>query len=272
MIKSQGVWGTYDCPDEVKQSFPFLKKSTKYTWKNNNVTFFYNDENCDEKIKYIVTLLDLIQPEHCPVHADILLSPVKKYFPKGNVFGVSNVNTGYTMGKKIVVFRKEEWFKVFIHECFHLFDFEKDLFDPSFTSRILKIFPVDSEVKVYESYCELWARRLNCQIISMHKKIPFDLLLEREKKHSMQHMVNVLKHMGLTYQDIQKPNSGFKEETSVLSYVVLANLMMQLSDYDLPEEKYVEFIEKNYNHPHFIHQVKHTIPTKTTTMSILSID
>jgi len=271
MIKSQGVWGTYECPDDVMQSFSSLKNSTKYEWNNNKITFFYNHENCDEKIKYVVTLLDLIQPNQ-PVDADIILSPVKKYFPVGRIFGPANVNTGYTMDKKIVVYRKEEWFKVFIHECFHLFDFEKDLFDPSFTTRVLKIFPVESPVNVYESYCELWARILNCQIISMYKKIPFALLLEREKKHSMQHMVNVLDHMGLTYQDIQKPNSGFTEKTNVLSYVVLSNLMLQLSDYDLSGEEYIAFIEKNYNHPHFTHQVKQTIPTKTTTMSILSID
>lgn len=261
--------GTYDCPNDVAKSFP-LPHSTKYSWDNNVVTFFYTDEDCDKKIDYIVTLLSILQPNR-PLVADILLSPVKKYFPKGRVFGPAHINTGYASSEKIVVYRKEEWFKVFIHECFHYFNLDDHLEDPSFANRILRLFPVNSPVHIYESYCELWARRLNCYVISLYTKIPYELLLQKEKKHSMQHMVNVLSHMGLTYADIQKPNSGFNEHTNVLAYIVITNLMMQLADNPKGED-YIVFIEQNYKNPHFMYEAKHTLPTKTTTMSILSVD
>lgn len=264
--------GTYDCPDEVAKSFPFLTQSTKYSWDDNVVTFFYRDEDCDKKIGYIVTLLSIIQPKNHPLTADILLSPVKKYFPRGRVFGPAHINTGYASSEKIVVYRKEEWFKVFIHECFHFFNFDSHLQDPSFADRILKLFPVHSQVNLYESYCEWCARRLNCHIISLYTKIPYELLYQKEKKHSMQHMVNVLAHMGLTYEDLQHPDSGFKEHTNVLSYIVIANIMMQLNPDPIRGEEYVSFIEKNYKNPHFRYEAKHTLPTKTTTMSILSVD
>jgi hypothetical protein len=69
----------------------------------------------------------LLQPNN-PLVADILLTSAKKFYPKDKVFGPSNVNTGYS-SDKVVVYRKEEWFKVFIHECFHFFHFEKVLFE-----------------------------------------------------------------------------------------------------------------------------------------------
>jgi len=267
---------SYDCPEDVKLSFYALTKSTKYTWNNNTIYFFYETEDCDEMCSHIATLLDIIQPPNFPLRADIILSPVTKYYPNGKIFGPENVNTGYS-SNKVVVYRKEEWFKVFIHECFHFFKFEKNLFGKDLSDRILKLFPVDSEVNLYESYCEFMARTINCKLISQCSKISFDQLRAKEKKHSMYHMVNVLHHMGLTYQDILKENSGFKEKTNVLAYVVLTNILMY-HDYSpqnfmlLDGSAYVSFIEQHYADYSFMSAIQHVHPQVTTTMSILSID
>ncbi len=268
---------SYHCPDDVKNSFPKLKKSTEYTWNNNTVRFFYERGNCDRKCNHIATLLKVIQPPNYPLRADIILSPVKKYYPAGNIFGQEHVNTGYTLDEKIVIFRTEEWFKVFIHECFHFFHYEKKLFDPALAERILKLFPVESEVNLFESYCEFMARTLNCHMISSYTKIPLYMLIEKEQKYSMYHMVNVLHHMGLTYDDILEKKSHFKENTNVLAYVVLTNILMhhdysnntfELKDVDA----YVSFIEKHAKDTYFKDKIKQIVPRQTTTMTILSID
>jgi hypothetical protein len=263
-----------DCPEDVKKSLPLLTKSSRYTWNNNVVQFFYNGKDCDDKFGHIATLLSLIQPK--ALHADIFLSPIKKYYPTNKVFGPPNVNTGYASDEKIVVYREEEWLKVFIHECFHFFKFDALLFNPELTPRILKLFPVDSKVNVYESYCEVWARTLNCCMISAHTNVPVSILLKREKKHSIRHMVNVLHHMGLTYQDIQHPSS-FTEKTNVLAYVVLCCIVMNTNyldkcPFELNDvESYMKCIEDNYKNEPFILAINHTVPQQTTTMSILSI-
>ena len=140
---------TYECPDDVKKSFPLLTKSSKYSWNKNEIIFFYMDGNCDLKCDHIATLLHLIQPPNHPLRADILLSPVKKYYPAGTVFGPANVNTGYASNDKIVVYREEEWLKVFIHECCHYFHFDKLLFNPVLADRIKKMFPLSSPVNLY---------------------------------------------------------------------------------------------------------------------------
>jgi len=265
-----------ECPEDVQKSLPLLTKSSSYTWDNNRVQFFYNGKDCDDKLNHIATLLSLIQPPQHALHADIFLSPVKKYYPEDQVFGPANVNTGYASTEKIVVYREEEWLKVFIHECFHFFKFDGLLFSPEFTPRILKLFPVNSKVNVYESYCEAWARTMNCCLIAAYTNVPVSILLKREKKHAIRHMVNVLHHMGLTYHDIHH-SSSFTENTNVLAYVVLCSIVMntdylsscpfQLKDV----ESYLKCIEGNYKKDDFILAINHTIPQKTTTMSILSI-
>jgi hypothetical protein len=121
------------------------------------------------------------------------------------------------------------------------------------------------------------ARTINCKLISFHTKIPLVQLLKIEKNHSMHHMVNVLHHMGLTYHDILKEKSGFKEKTNVLAYIVLTNILMH-HDYSsnsfelLDGDAYVSFIEKYYNDTSFLNRINEIRPQVTTTMSILSID
>ena len=158
-------------------------------------------------------------------------------------------------------------------------DFEKELMDPTFVPRILALFPVQSDVNVYEAYCEVWARTLNCYLISAFTRIPIPILLRDEKKYSMRHMVNVLHHMGLTYETIQHPDSGFQEKTNVLAYVVLANIAFYQGYLDahpsiqVDGEAFVRFIQTHSQNPEFVRAVEHTKPSRpTTTMSLHSMD
>lgn len=267
----------YDCPPEI--DFTMLTHCTKYCFGKHKVTFYYTKENTDELFSYVDRLLWLLQPNK-PLIADILLTPFKKFYPKDRIFGPSNVNTGYS-SNKVVVYRKEEWFKVFIHECFHFFHLERVLFEPILAKRILALFPVDSEVNLYESYCELWARTLNCCMISVCKHLPLETLLYHEKKYAVRHMVNVLNHMGLTYDTIQK-SCNYKEETNVLAYVVLTAILMyhdfipnhlsMMPSFELTKaEPYVQFIEDHYRKQSFLDLVHHITPRITNTMSFYDI-
>lgn len=281
---------SYSCPKEITASFKNLTKSCRYTWEGHTIQFFYAHGNCDQKMRYIASLLKVLQPTK-PLRADILLSPIKKKYPTNKVFGPSHVNTGYASDEKVVVYREEEWLKVFIHECFHYFHYEEGLMDPAFKTRIRKLFPVQSEFNLYESFCELWARTLNCYLISAYTSIPVDILLRKEKKYSMRHMVNVLAHMGLTYRGIQRPcgagkfaeatgatSCGFKEETNVLAYVVLTNILINNGYLELHPsiqvdgETLIRFIETHYRKETFVRAIEHTKPHITTTMSINNME
>ena len=205
------------------------------------------------------------------------------------MFGRDHINTGYTDGTEIVVYRKEEWFKVFIHECFHFFKYDHLLFNKHLVTPILQMFPLESPVNLYESYCEIWARTLNCCMVHVHTSIPLSELLHREKKHSVRHMVNVLRHMNLTYKDIQLKGNTFSEETNVLAYVVLGAILMH-HDFILSHirhqslenmfelkspDVYLSFIRDKYKSSGFlktIHHIESSPPKITTTMSIVRLD
>jgi hypothetical protein len=63
---------------------------------------------------------------------------------------------------RIIVYRKEEWFKVFIHETMHNYGLDFSEMDINGANALLhKMFTIQKNVKLYESYCEIWARIMN---------------------------------------------------------------------------------------------------------------
>ncbi|MEY3811249.1 MAG: Chrysochromulina ericina virus [Pseudomonadota bacterium] len=63
---------------------------------------------------------------------------------------------------RVIVYRKEEWFKVFIHETMHNYGLDFSEMDISAANGLLhKMFTIQKDVKIYESYCEVWARIMN---------------------------------------------------------------------------------------------------------------
>jgi hypothetical protein len=63
---------------------------------------------------------------------------------------------------RVIVYRKEEWFKVLIHETMHNYGLDFSEMDISNANVLLhKIFTIQKDVKIYESYCEVWARIMN---------------------------------------------------------------------------------------------------------------
>jgi len=189
----------------------------------------------------------------------IYLTPFKKFLPKDQIepLGPFQINSGLsTVCKKnteISIFRKEEWFKVLIHETFHNYglDFSDQRID-DLKSEIKKIFLVSSEFEIYEAYAEFWAVFFNCLITSYHLtpktksyldfRLLFDYMLKGEQLFSLFQTVKILKFMGLEYKNLYEKNEEsrllrntfYKEETNVFSYYILKNIMLN---------DYVSFIE-----------------------------
>jgi hypothetical protein len=158
------------------------------------------------------------------------------------------VNTAFTRtcpnNSEIVVFRKEEWFKVFIHETFHNFGLDFSGMDiTSCKHKMLSIFPINSEIDLYESYTEFWARLMNalfCGYISMHDKTNVseflsnaELFINFEYAFSIFQMVKILNFMGLSYNMLYDNNiytdnirkTLYKENTNVLAYYIVTSIL-----------------------------------------------
>ena len=200
-----------------------------------------------------LTIISKVASPSCSkvLNVFVYFTSMKKVLPESQhmVLEANNVNTAFTttcpVNSDIVIFRQEEWFKVFIHETFH--NFALDFSDMNVTNahkKILEIFPVKSKVNLYEAYTEFWARIMNtafCSYLNLKDKKDVELFLAGmeyfinfERTYAFFQMVKVLDFMGLTYSALIKKdvssqllrNSLYKEETNVLSYYVITTILM----------------------------------------------
>lgn len=194
----------------------------------------YSSKSCSKELKIFV------------YHTTLL-----KELPNSNIEILSwnNVNTAFTrtcpVESEIVVFRKEEWFKVFIHETIHNFGLDfSDMDLREYNERILNLFPVNSEVNLYEAYTEFWARIMNalfCSFIIMKDKNDIEefltnaeMFINLERIFSFFQAVKILNFMGLSYEDLYKKSklsanlrkTLYKENTNVLSYYVISLILI----------------------------------------------
>jgi hypothetical protein len=181
----------------------------------------------------------------------LYLTSLEKKLPRSNIAILDeiNVNTAFTTtcpkDSEIVVFRREEWFKVFIHETFHNFGLDfSDMNTEEATRQILALFKVNSQVNLYESYTEFWAEIMNALFCSFNqlknKNDIYEFLsnaeffINFERSYSFIQLVKTLNFMGLTYNDLYSNNSHskslrdslYKEKTNVLSYYIIKTVLI----------------------------------------------
>jgi len=203
----------------------------------------------------------------------------KKVIPfiGNSIIGPEHVNTGVSRGcishGEVVVFRQEEWFKVFIHETMHNFGMDFASLDLAIVNReFRKMFTITHNIQLFETYTEVWARIINiCMKCYFHneEEITADMfvrnvktLLQIESAFSLYQMVKVLDFMGLDYAALTVINKEniigvhhlYRENTNVFAYYILSAVLMSYSG---------EFIEWCYSHSRNDH-----IPIKFTSTSL----
>ena len=182
-------------------------------------------------------------------------TPFTKNLPSSTatVLGPEHVNTAFTFAclphGQLIIFREEEWFKVFIHETFHAYGLDFAQSDLSeFKKTIKSLFPINSDFDLYEAYTETWARIINCAFSSFNslentKKRDksafienFTLCIELERMFSLYQCTKVLSFMGLHYNDIHEKKTNYlrdklyKENTHVFAYYIMTAIF--LNDYE----------------------------------------
>ena len=231
--------------------------------RNIKVHFIVEDDNVELEIetynKHVdsiimwLYILNQYASKQCANSLVIYLyfTSLEKKIPNSNIFILDeiNVNTAFTTtcpkDSEIVVFRKEEWFKVFIHETFHNFALDfSDMNNNDAHKCILDIFKVDSNVNLYEAYTEFWAEIMNalfCSFFSLNDKNDIEDFLSNaeffinfERTFSFFQLVKTLDFMGLTYKDLYSETERsrilrenlYKEKTNVLSYYVIKTVLI----------------------------------------------
>jgi hypothetical protein len=208
-----------------------------------------NEININKYIHFIKLILNM-----CSQHATtrynvftfkIILTDFPKTQPSIPV-EPSTINSGMTEypsistpddHKEITIFRKEEWFKVFIHECFHLFCLDFAGNESDYKHLFKPLFNIESDFLFFESLCEFWARTINIAVISYSTKKyilyeEFKSLMEVniqiEKIYALLQMKHILGNMGFTYDSLidKKRSLPFVENTNLFCYYVLTPILL----------------------------------------------
>lgn len=229
------------CSNKTDNVIRYMKNSIKQIYMWLFVASYYARVECSQSMNIYLYLTKL--PKMLP--------------EKGIVVGRPNVNTAFTTSCKPVteinIFREEEWFKTFIHETFHSMGLDFSEFDnQDVDKQIFTMFPVDIDVRLYETYCEMWGELMNIMFSSynsmrhntgvenMIDKIPqmikkTELLVVNEIKHSLFQATKLLSHYDITYMKLIGTNRNssnenlscnYKEETQALSYYVIKSVLL----------------------------------------------
>jgi hypothetical protein len=278
---------------EITYSFSLQSRNIKVHFIAEN---FSNDDislynRYMESITMWLYILNIYSPRECAntLVVYFYFTSLEKKLPVSNnhILDETNVNTAFTTtcpkDSEIVVFRKEEWFKVFIHETFHNFGLDFSMMNnETLHDCILDIFKVNSKVNSYEAYTEFWAEIMNALFCSFHglkNKSDVDEFLSDadfyinfEITYSFFQLVKTLDFMGLKYSDLYSNTKHakvarenlYKENTSVLSYYVIRCVLLNNYQGFLAwcskhnssllnfkktieaQEEFCKFVEKNY--------------------------
>lgn len=270
---------------------------------------FVTEKNVEHQIatfnKYVDTILlwlyilNEYSSKYCSntITIYLYLTSHEKRIPKTNteILDEIHVNSAFTttcpVNSEIVIFRKEEWLKVLIHETFHNFGLDfSDSNHNTCKNEILKMFPVNSEVNLYESYTECWAEIMNAALCSFYtiKNKQFDIFIQEFKlcilyeiKYSFFQLAKILDFIGLKYADLYSKkeyskvsrDTLYKENTSVLAYYVIKTILinnfqgflswckknnfsiMQFKKTPANQLEFCNFIKKNYKSDSMINNV-----------------
>jgi hypothetical protein len=195
---------------------------------------------CSQKINIYLYLTDLFK----------LLPTYSNHSNEdNNIIDVIHANTAFTSSCKntteINLFREEEWFKVFIHETFHCLGLDFSHYNEIVNiskDRILSLFHINSDIKLYETYCEMGAELINIifylflmETKHKHKSISLENIIKNEQIFSIFQSCKVLSQLEMNYEDLfedREHHDKYKENTNVFSYYIIKSILIfHLEDY-----------------------------------------
>jgi len=238
------------------------------------VSFSQNSEKKYQKIVHLIKMWLEIASQYaasnCAEQLDIYLylTPFKKELPAmdetGDHLDEMHINTASTtscmLSNSILIYRREEWFKVFIHETFHCMGLDfSDQDNAKVDKKILELYPgcdPSLDVRFYETYCETWATIINILFVMAYpvsramttriqggsrektrrqKMIPkkwnmreFVFYLNKERKYTMKQAAKILHYHNIRYRQLiglEEIETKYREKTQIFAYYVLKSVV-----------------------------------------------
>ena len=247
-------------PDLYNSLLNKLKFKVEFIFKNNNknivLSFYVEHENmnfiytCFRNVYTWLNIVNKYSTNNCfnKMKIDIFFIDAKKELPnnKDDILDVINVNSAYTTAcgnpGEIIIYRKEEWFKVLIHETFHAYGLDYVLvLDKSIYNNLINLFNINSKMEIAEAYTEMWATIWNIcfSVYNIENNINifdfsnyFIYYINIEQQHSLFQCSKILNWMNLTYSDLinNKQSDNYSENTNVFTYYILKTMLLSNSN------------------------------------------
>lgn len=176
----------------------------------------------------------------------LFLTDYKKQFTStSSIHGLRplHVNSGHSYScrhalqtNRIMIYRKEEWFKVLIHESYHALGLDWAAWKET-KLNIHRWFPLVSEnatpIFLYETFTEFWSEIWYCLVKpysfkpETRKRNPF-FAIEIQRQYAINQAIKILKmHMHSDYlRFIQGIGEPYLETTPILAYHILKAIAM----------------------------------------------
>lgn len=117
------------------------------------LAFSYAKKECSQTLDIYLFLSDLIKT--------LPISPQ----PLNTIHVNSAFTTSCMPSTRIIIYRYEEWFKVFIHETIHCLGLDFSVMETKkyddLIKKIYKGYNKSGDLRLYESYCEMWGEIIN---------------------------------------------------------------------------------------------------------------
>ena len=204
-----------------------IKYKLNFYNKNVFINYYLVDNNKSEEelhndinflAQFVYLIYNITDYKHNNNIIDIYLTNFEKELGSNNTIDVQNINSGVCyfndINRKILIFRSEEYIKVFIHEFLHSCHIDKYLHDNTNTN-IYEKFNFDykkTKINLSETYTEFWCNIIYISIFSYNylensnKNITinnyiniFDKFMEKQIYFSVLQSVKILNIHNIKY-------------------------------------------------------------------------
>lgn len=201
-----------------------------------------------EIVSKILIFLAIISKSKYQLKAYLFLSKYKKR-SNGSNFNPENINSGYTtfamLDRYIVVYRKEEYIKVLIHEAIHFFELDR-YFNQFGNLQDYLPFKFNSNDIITEAFTDFYAINYYIIFISIYlnKKNYSDF------KNIYQLQIDFIKQQAINIIILSKVNKTniINNNTNVFSYFVLKYILfdccLNKNLFKVNKEKFKTIIDK----------------------------
>tara|TARA_B100001093_G_C26824429_1_gene1013342 strand:+ start:716 stop:1858 length:1143 start_codon:yes stop_codon:yes gene_type:complete len=240
----------------ILSKFTYYKRY-KFTYKNRLINLhLFNDKSMFD-YRLLTTIiskgfafLEYSNSKRRDIEFYYIPTNFKKQFPEKEIIGPNNVNSAFTSfnrdgsGNRIVIFRKEEAAKVFIHELVHFINMDFSFKNQSQVNKlIVENFDIDKKdkfINLFEAYTDSIAIIYNTIFNSILLDKSASNLIRDEINYQYKVLCKILKFSNMNHilKNKNKSKNILKQNSNVLSYYfikygLLKNPQIFLNKFDI---------------------------------------